>query len=150
MGRPIYTKDQAVQHIKDTIVMEENQTGQHVKIINADDSGEFRTKDLVNFLSSKGIKRNLTNKDTPQQNAPAERGMSTVFASTRAELNHANLHPVFWGYAMQATITVLNYVPTYRDITKSRTEIFYEYGNREKGPISISLWETVGLLRYEH
>ena len=127
IGKPIYTKDQAVQHIKDTIIMEENQTGCHVKIINADDSGEFRTTDLIRFLQDKGIKRNLTNKDTPQQNAMVERGMRTVFEPTRAMLQHANLHPVFWGYAVLACIVALNFIPTYRDTSKSRTELYYRY-----------------------
>ena len=127
MGKPIYTKDQAVQHIMDTIVMEENQTGCHVQIANADNSGEFNTTKLVEFLNNRGIRRNLTTKETPQHNAIAESALGTVFNACRANLQHANLHPVFWAYAMLATIVALNCVSTYRDPSMSRTERFYQY-----------------------
>ncbi len=127
IGKPIYTKDQSVDHIIDTITLEENQTGHHVQIVNGDDSGEFRTARLLEFFRKKGIIRNTTTKGTPQHNAIVERAMRTVFNATRAILIHANLHYVFWGYAVLAAIYALNLLPTYRNERKSRTELFRRY-----------------------
>ncbi len=110
MGKPIYSKDQSVQHIIDIITLEENQTGHRTQLINADESGEIRSTKLVEFLKQRGIKRNLTNKATPQHNAIVERANGTVWESTRANLFHAKLHQVFWGYAMLAAIYALNCV----------------------------------------
>jgi len=127
MGKPIYTKDESVDHLIDTITLEENQTGHRVQIVNADDAGEIRTKSLLEFFRLRGIIRNLTTKATPQHNAVVERAMRTVFEATRAMLIHAKLHHVFWGYAALAAIYALNLVPTHRDETKSRTEMFRGY-----------------------
>jgi hypothetical protein len=124
IGKPIYTKDESVDHIIETILLEENQTGHRVQIVNADDSGEIRTNRLLEFFHKKGIRRNLTNKATPQHNAPVERAMRTVFEPTRAMLKHANLHNAFWGYAVLAVIYSLNLISTYRDESKSRIELF--------------------------
>ena len=73
--KPIQRKSDSIDHIIDTIILEENQTNERTQIINADDSGEFRSGRLNEFCKRKGIKRNLTNKSTPQHSAPVERGM---------------------------------------------------------------------------
>jgi len=124
MGKPIYHKNESVDHLIDTILLEETQTGYRVQIVNADDSGEIRTARLLDFFQQKGIKRNLTNKETPQHNAVVERAMRTVFEATRTLLFHANLHAAFWGYAVLAAIVALNYMPTHRDKFTSRMELF--------------------------
>jgi hypothetical protein len=127
MGRPIHTKGESVQHIKDTVTLEENQTGYRCQVLNGDESGEIRSNELLQFLREKGIKRNLTNKATPQHNAIVERAMRTVFEATRAMLQHANLHNAYWGYAVIAAIYAINLTPSYRNPSKSRSELFRGY-----------------------
>jgi hypothetical protein len=126
-GRVIVTKDKSVEHLMDMITFEENQTGQRVQVINADDSGEIRSKRLIEYCKQKGIRRNLANTSTSQHNGVVERAMRTVFESARALLQHAKLHPVFWTHAIMAAIYALNHVPTYRDQSKARIELFRGY-----------------------
>nr|GEU34098.1 hypothetical protein [Tanacetum cinerariifolium] len=54
-----------------------------VKIIRCDNGGEFRNKEMNDFCSKKGIKREFRNARTPQQNRVAERRNRTLIEVAR-------------------------------------------------------------------
>nr|GEV67204.1 hypothetical protein [Tanacetum cinerariifolium] len=67
------TKDETSSILMKFITEIENLKDLRVKIIRCDNGGEFRNKELNDFCSQKGIKREFSNARTPQQNGVAER-----------------------------------------------------------------------------
>nr|GEX11095.1 hypothetical protein [Tanacetum cinerariifolium] len=61
----------------------ENLKELRVKIIRCDNRGEFRNKEMNDFCSKKGIKREFSNARTPQQNRVAERRNMTLIEVAR-------------------------------------------------------------------
>jgi len=123
-SRAISSKDKSIQHIKDFITFSQRQTGHQVKVITGDDSAEFRSKDLHDFLQQQGIVRNLTNKATPQHNSGVERYMLTYFEGIRSLLHRANLSPIFFGHAAECFGFSLDKCPTLQHNDMSREELF--------------------------
>nr|GEW40667.1 hypothetical protein [Tanacetum cinerariifolium] len=63
------TKDETSGILRKFITKIENLKDLKVKIIKCDNGGEFRNKEMNDFCSQKGIKREFSNARTPQQNA---------------------------------------------------------------------------------
>nr|GEU34764.1 hypothetical protein [Tanacetum cinerariifolium] len=61
----------------------ENLKDLKVKIIRSDNGGEYRNKEMDEFCSRKGIKREFSNARTPQQNGIAERRNRTLIEAAR-------------------------------------------------------------------
>nr|GEZ13223.1 retrovirus-related Pol polyprotein from transposon TNT 1-94 [Tanacetum cinerariifolium] len=61
----------------------ENLKDLKVKIIRCDNGGEFRNKEMNDFCSQKGIKREFSNARTPRQNGVAERKNRTLIEAAR-------------------------------------------------------------------
>nr|GEW52306.1 uncharacterized mitochondrial protein AtMg00810-like [Tanacetum cinerariifolium] len=61
----------------------ENLKGVKVKIIRCDNGGEFRNKEMNDFCSRKGIKREFNNARTPQQNGIVERRNRTLIEAAK-------------------------------------------------------------------
>nr|GFB70464.1 putative ribonuclease H-like domain-containing protein [Tanacetum cinerariifolium] len=62
------TKDETSGILRKFITKIENLKDIKVKIISCDNKGEFRNKEMNDFCSQKGIKREFSNARTPQQN----------------------------------------------------------------------------------
>nr|GEU80737.1 hypothetical protein [Tanacetum cinerariifolium] len=69
--------------LKKFITEIENLKDLKVKIIRCDNEGEFRNKEMNDFCSQKGIKREFSNARTPQQNGAAERRNRTLIEAAR-------------------------------------------------------------------
>nr|GFC56881.1 hypothetical protein [Tanacetum cinerariifolium] len=67
------SKDETSDILKKFITEIENLKDYKVKIIRCDNRGEFRNKEMNDFCSQKGIKREFSNARTPQQNGVAEK-----------------------------------------------------------------------------
>nr|GEY67733.1 putative ribonuclease H-like domain-containing protein [Tanacetum cinerariifolium] len=67
------TKDETSGILRNFINELENLKDLKVKIIRCDNEGEFRNKEMNDFYSRKGIKREFSNARTPQQNGVAKR-----------------------------------------------------------------------------
>nr|GEY22791.1 ribonuclease H-like domain-containing protein [Tanacetum cinerariifolium] len=67
------TKDETSGILRKFITEIENLKDLKLKIIRCDNGGEFRNKEMNDFCSRKGIKREFSNARTPQQNGVAER-----------------------------------------------------------------------------
>nr|GEU70351.1 ribonuclease H-like domain-containing protein [Tanacetum cinerariifolium] len=77
------TKDETSGILKKFITEIENLKDLKVKIIRCDNGGEFRNKEINDFCSQKGIKREFSNARTPQQNGVAERRNRTLIEAAR-------------------------------------------------------------------
>ncbi|GBM14113.1 Retrovirus-related Pol polyprotein from transposon TNT 1-94 [Araneus ventricosus] len=97
---PIREKSDACYLIKRHIEREENLLGRRVKAFRMDNGGEFIGNALENYFIKKGIKHELTNIYTPEQNGVPERYNQTVVSGARTILDESGLHKSFWTEAM--------------------------------------------------
>nr|GEV13111.1 retrovirus-related Pol polyprotein from transposon TNT 1-94 [Tanacetum cinerariifolium] len=72
------TKDETSGILRNFITEIENLKDLKVKIIRCDNEGEFKNKEINEFYTRKGIKREFSNARTPQQNRVAERKNRTL------------------------------------------------------------------------
>nr|GEW50210.1 hypothetical protein [Tanacetum cinerariifolium] len=94
-----------------------------------DNGGEFRNKEMNDFCSQKGIKREFSNARTPQQNGVTERRNRTLIEAARTMLVDAKLHVSFWAEAVNTACYVQNRVL----VNKSQNKTPYELFNRKFG-----------------
>nr|GEX47997.1 hypothetical protein [Tanacetum cinerariifolium] len=104
------TKDETSGILRNFITEIENLKDLKVKIIRSDNKGEFKNKEMNDFCSSKGIKREFSNAKTPQQNEVAERRNRTLIEAARTMLANAKLPVTFWAEAVNTACYVQNMV----------------------------------------
>nr|GEV89818.1 hypothetical protein [Tanacetum cinerariifolium] len=104
------TKDETSGILRNFIIEIENLKDLKVKIIRCDNRGEFRNKEMNDFCSRKGIKREFSNARTPQQNRVAERRNRTLIEADRTMLADAKLPVTFWAEAVNTACYVQNRV----------------------------------------
>ena len=105
------SKDQTLHTFTIFVKMVEKQTGRQVKFFRSDRGGEFMSKEFDKFLEERGIVRETSAPETPQQNGLAERMMRTLKGGSRAMLNHSGMSRGFWAEAMSVAAHVLNRSP---------------------------------------
>nr|GEZ42348.1 hypothetical protein [Tanacetum cinerariifolium] len=93
-------KDEATDILRKFITEIENLKDLKGKIIRYDNGGEFRNKEMNDFCSQKGVKREFSNARTPQQNGVAKRRNRTLIEAARTMLVDAKLHVTFWDKAV--------------------------------------------------
>nr|GFB99648.1 hypothetical protein [Tanacetum cinerariifolium] len=98
------TKDETSDILKKFITKIENLKDLKVKIIRCDNGEEFRNKEINDFCSQKGIKREFSNARTPQQNGVAERRNRTSIEAARTMLADAKLPVTFWTEAVNTAL----------------------------------------------
>nr|GEV51044.1 hypothetical protein [Tanacetum cinerariifolium] len=89
-----------------------------------DNGGEFRNKEINNFCSQKGIKREFSNARTPQQNGVAKRRNKTLIEAARTMLADAKLPVTFWAEAVNTACYVQNRVLVNKSQNKTPYELF--------------------------
>nr|GEX59106.1 retrovirus-related Pol polyprotein from transposon TNT 1-94 [Tanacetum cinerariifolium] len=102
------TKDETSGILRKFITEIENLKDLKVKIIRCDNGGEFRNKEMNDFCSQKGIKREFSNARTPQQNGVAERRNRTLIEAARTMLADAKLSVTFWAETVNTACYVQN------------------------------------------
>lgn len=107
-GFILRAKSDAEEHIISWCNQAMIKTGKPLKEFHSDDGGEFRSTKLSDYFKSKGIKRTITNKGTPQHNGIAERVNRTVNEMATSMLHHAKLPLVFWPEAVLTAIYIRN------------------------------------------
>nr|GEX36375.1 putative ribonuclease H-like domain-containing protein [Tanacetum cinerariifolium] len=100
------TSDETSGILKKFITEIENLKDLKVKIIRCDNRGEFRNKEINDFCSQKGIKREFNNARTTQQNGVAERRNRTLIEAARTMLADAKLPVTFWAEAVNTACYV--------------------------------------------
>nr|GEX83516.1 hypothetical protein [Tanacetum cinerariifolium] len=118
------TKDETSGILRNFTTETENLKELRVKIIRCDNEGEFRNKEMNDFCSRKGIKREFSNARTPQQNKVAERRNRTLIKAARTMLADAILPVTFWAEAVNTACYVLNMVLVNKSENKTPYELF--------------------------
>nr|GEV13969.1 hypothetical protein [Tanacetum cinerariifolium] len=77
------TKDETSGILRNFITEIENLKDLKVKIIKCDNGGEFKNREMNEFCTRKGIKREFSNARTPKQNGVAERRNRTLIEAAR-------------------------------------------------------------------
>nr|GEX66620.1 putative ribonuclease H-like domain-containing protein [Tanacetum cinerariifolium] len=119
------TMDETSDILKNFTTEIENLKDLKVKIIRCDNGGEFRNKEMIDFCSQKGIKREFSNARTPQQNGVAKRRNRTLIEAARTMLADAKLPVTFWAEAVNTACYVQNRVL----VNKSQNKTLYELFN---------------------
>nr|GEV90419.1 putative ribonuclease H-like domain-containing protein [Tanacetum cinerariifolium] len=118
------TKDETSGILRNFITEIENLKELRVKIIRCDNRGEFRNKEMNDFYSRKGIKREFSNARTPQQNKVAKRRNKTLIEASRTMLADAKLPVTFWAKAVNTACYVQNRVLVNKSQNKTPYELF--------------------------
>ena len=105
-------KSQAADLILDCITLYQNLHHNNVKIIQADNGGEFTSAYLKSQLVRRGIKLQTTIPYSPEQNGVVERMNRTLVDRARVMLTHAGLPTRYWQFAMAAAAHITNRIPT--------------------------------------
>jgi hypothetical protein len=138
------TKDQALQAFRQYKAMVETHTNKKIKSLRDDKGGEFISNEFKQLCAEAGIKREHTNRATPEQNGVVERVNRRISEGATALLNEANLPPSFWGLAVQAYVHVMNRVPSRSRGDKTPYELFWK-----KKP-SVKRLRVFGCAAYVH
>lgn len=100
-------------HLQDFISRSETTTGHLLKSLCSNGGGEYTGHALVQWLDNKGIKRELTTPDTPQQNSVAEHMNHTLLDKVHSMLMDAKLPETYWYDALLYTTHLHNVSPTH-------------------------------------
>nr|GEZ33555.1 hypothetical protein [Tanacetum cinerariifolium] len=118
------TKDETSGILRNFISEIENLKDLKVKIIRCDNRGEFRNKEMNDFCSKKGIKREFSNARTPQQNGVAKRRNRTLIEAAKTMLADAKLPVTFCAEAVNTACYVQNRVLVNKSQNKTPYELF--------------------------
>ena len=105
-------KSETFEKFKEFKAEVENQLGKRIKAIRSDRGGEYLFGDFKDYLTQNGIVSQLTAPGTPQQNDVAEKRNRTLLEMVRSMMSYSTLPISFWGYALNTTIHLLNFVPS--------------------------------------
>nr|GEU68059.1 hypothetical protein [Tanacetum cinerariifolium] len=119
------TSDETSGILRNFITEIENLKELRVKIIRCDNGDEFRNKEMNDFCSRKGIKKEFSNARTPQQNGVAERRNRTLIEAARTMLADAKLPVTFWAGSVNTAFYIQNRVL----VNKSQNKTLYELFN---------------------
>nr|GEU56190.1 hypothetical protein [Tanacetum cinerariifolium] len=89
-----------------------------------DNGGEFKNKEMNEFYTKKGIRREFSNDRTPQQNRVAERRNMTLIKAAMTMLADAKLPAIFWAEAVNTACYVQNRVLVNKSQNKTPYELF--------------------------
>nr|GEV67830.1 retrovirus-related Pol polyprotein from transposon TNT 1-94 [Tanacetum cinerariifolium] len=92
--------------------------------LECDNGEEFRNKEMNDFCSQKGIKREFSNARTPQQNGVAERRNRTLIEAARTMLADAKLPVTFWAEAFNTACYVQNRVLVNKSYNKTPYQLY--------------------------
>nr|GEZ55096.1 hypothetical protein [Tanacetum cinerariifolium] len=118
------TKNETSGILRKFITEIENLKDLKVKIIRCDNGGEFRNKELNDFCSQKGIKREFSNARNPQQNGVAKRRNRLLIEAARTMLADAKLPVTFWTEVVNTACYVQNRVLVNKAHNKTPYELF--------------------------
>nr|GFA42160.1 putative ribonuclease H-like domain-containing protein [Tanacetum cinerariifolium] len=118
------SKDETSGILKKFISEIDNLKDLRVKIIRCDNGGEFQNKEMNDFCSQKGIKREFINARTPRQNRVSEKRNRTLIEVAKTLLADSKLHVTFWAEAVNTGCYVQNRVFVNNFHNKTPYELF--------------------------
>jgi transposase InsO family protein len=90
-------KSEASSAIKRIQAAAKKESGRKLRVLRADNGGEFTAVELTAYCADEGITRHFSAPYTPQQNGVVERRNQTVVAMARALLKQRRMPTEFWG-----------------------------------------------------
>ncbi|POW15093.1 hypothetical protein PSTT_02394 [Puccinia striiformis] len=104
-------KSEAADHLINTVLRLERQTGKLLRILRSDNGGEFNSTALARFLESKGIVAERSIAYHHYQNGSIERYNRTLQEMGRTLLVDSGLPKAFWASAFLWACHTLNRIP---------------------------------------
>ena len=89
-----------------------NDSGEKIKALRTDNSGEYLSKDFKAYLESQGIRHELTVPYPPEQNGVAERMNRMLMESDRAMITHSGIPNRYLAETVATAAYVRNRAPT--------------------------------------
>jgi transposase InsO family protein len=80
-------RNQMPTTIQDLITRFETETEETIVIFRSNNGGEFMSKDLIQWLTKRGIIHQTSTPKTPEQNGVAERYNRTILESMKSYMN---------------------------------------------------------------
>ena len=117
------------------------QTGRPVKILRADNGGEYTSHNFQHWLQLQGIEFQSTVPSCSSQNGVAERSHLTLMNMARAMLQHSGLPAQFWGAAVLYATYISNMLPHPKETTRTPFEMFYQ---RKPNASNIKVFGCIG------
>lgn len=108
----LLNKSDTLSYFKIFKSLVENEPGRRIKCLRTDRGGEYLSSDFKDFCNEHGIRRQLTNPYTPQQNGVAERRNRTIMNMVRSMLISKNMPKMLWTEAVVWAVYILNRCPT--------------------------------------
>nr|GEW87008.1 hypothetical protein [Tanacetum cinerariifolium] len=118
------TKNETSSILRNFITEIEDLKDLKEKIIKCDNGGEFKNKEVNEFCTKKGIRREFGNARTPQQNRVTERRNRTLIEAAKTMLADAKLPVTFWAEAVNTACYVQNRVLVNKSQNKTPYELF--------------------------
>jgi len=87
-------------------------TREKITTLHTDNGGEFSSSQFNTYFQEKGIRRQLTNSFTPQQNGVIERMNETLMGMARAMLVFKELSSSYWDEEVHTTVYLRNWSPS--------------------------------------
>ena len=126
---PLRAKSEVAQTIKEWWQYVKTMCGFRPKVLRSDNGGEFTSKELEDFLKSKGMIHQCSIAYHPQQNGVAERTNRTLVEKTRVMLLQAQLPVTLWPFAIRYATWLLN--RTYTQALKKAVTPFEAWTGRK-------------------
>uniref|UniRef100_A0A251SKN6 Putative zinc finger, CCHC-type n=1 Tax=Helianthus annuus TaxID=4232 RepID=A0A251SKN6_HELAN len=137
-------KSEALSYFKRFKALNEKQSDHLIKTLRSDRGGEYCSNEFQEYLKVNGIRHQLTNSYSPQQNGVAERKNRTLMELSRSMMNAKELPTCYWAEAVACATYILN-----RTVTKTRPNITpYEAWNGNKP--NVEHLKVFGCLAYVH
>ncbi|UYV73291.1 hypothetical protein LAZ67_10002537 [Cordylochernes scorpioides] len=101
-------KDQVIEYFDIFRARAERETGHKIKRLQTDNGLEYCNKNFKQKLESLGIKHELTNSYSPQQNGVSERLNRLLLDMARASMHNADLPQKFWAESVNCAAYIKN------------------------------------------
>ena len=114
---PARKKGEFADELEKFILRMKTKLERKLKEFITDGGTEVASKEFKLYLQRNGTEHLRTNCNTPNSNAPAERGFRTEFEFGKSNLFHAKLSSIFWSYAIMKRELCNKYVArSYKEI----------------------------------
>ena len=105
------SKDEAFDYFKHFKELIESETRHKLRNLHTDRGGEFMSHEFLAYYQQNGIKRQLSQAKTPQQNSVAKRRNRTTIERTRSMAVEAHLPGYLWTKAINTANYIINISP---------------------------------------
>lgn len=112
-------KSDALTAFKQFVAWAETQSERHLKVARSNRGGEFLGQDFETYCKKKGIERQTSVAQSPQQNGRAERWQQTIQNKAEAMRHHTGLLTGFWKLAVETAVHIYNRQPLRRHAWKT-------------------------------